>query len=74
MSKFSKQKVMPRYFIIAVALVLVGLAVIAKAAYTMTAEKKWWAEVANNQINTADSIKLRQYPQLRRSATGRQYS
>ena len=58
MSKFSKQKVMPRYFIIAVALVLVGLAVIAKAAYTMTAEKKWWAEVANNQINTADSIKL----------------
>ena len=40
MSKFSKQKVMPRYFIIAVALVLVGIAVIAKAAYTMTAEKE----------------------------------
>ena len=58
MSKFSKQKVMPRYFIIAVALVLVGLAVIAKAAYTMTAEKEWWAAVANNQVNLADSIKL----------------
>ncbi|MCR4957233.1 MAG: transpeptidase family protein [Prevotella sp.] len=58
MSKFSKQKVMPRYFIVAVALVLVGIAVIAKAAYTMTAEKEWWAEVANNQIKTADSIKL----------------
>ena len=49
---------MPRYFIIAVALVLVGIAVIAKAAYTMTAEKEWWAEVARGQVNMADSIKL----------------
>ena len=57
MSKFSKQKVMPRYFIIAVALVLVGIAVIAKAAYTMTAEKEWWAEVSRSQVNLADSIK-----------------
>lgn len=49
---------MPRYLIAAVALTLVGLAVIAKAAYTMTAEKEWWAAVARNQVNTADSIKL----------------
>ena len=57
MSKFKKDKVMPRYFIVAVALTVAGLAVIAKAAYTMTAEKDYWTAVANNQINLADSIR-----------------
>lgn len=57
MSKFEKKKVMPRYFMVAVVLALTGVAVIAKAAYTMTAEKEWWAEVAKLQVHTADSIK-----------------
>lgn len=48
---------MPRYLVVAVLLALVGVAVIAKAAYTMTAERQWWLEVQKNQINTADSIK-----------------
>ncbi len=57
MSKFVKEKVMPRYFAVAVLLALVGIAIIAKAAYTMTAGKEYWQAVAENQVNTADSIK-----------------
>lgn len=48
---------MPRYLIVAVILALVGVAVVVKAAYTMTAEKNWWLEVQRNQTNVADSIK-----------------
>lgn len=57
MSKFVKEKVMPRYLIVAVLLALIGVAVIVKAGYTMTAEKQWWLAVQKNQVNTADSIK-----------------
>ena len=57
MSKFKKDKVMPRYLIVAVILVLVGVAVVVKAGYTMTAKKQWWMEVQKNQTSTADSIK-----------------
>ena len=57
MSKFRKDKVMPRYMFVAVLLALCGVAVIVKAAYTMTAEKQWWLTVQKNQVNTADSIK-----------------
>ena len=57
MSKFKKEKVLPRYLIVATILALAGVAVIVKAAYIMTAEKEWWEEVANNQVNLADSIK-----------------
>ncbi|MCR4603859.1 MAG: transpeptidase family protein [Prevotella sp.] len=57
MSKFSSEKVMPRYLIVAVLLALVGVAIIVKAAYTMTAEKDYWLTVQKNQINVADSIK-----------------
>jgi cell division protein FtsI (penicillin-binding protein 3) len=42
---------------VAVLLALCGVAVIVKAAYTMTAEKQWWLTVQKNQVNTADSIK-----------------
>ncbi len=48
---------MPRYLALAVILTLVGLAVIAKAAYTMTADKDYWLAVANNQVKLVDSIK-----------------
>lgn len=46
MSKFSSEKVMPRYFVIAVALALVGVAVVGKAMYIMTAKKDYWTQVA----------------------------
>ena len=46
MSKFDNNKVMPRYMAIALVLTLVGVAVIGKAFYIMTAQKQYWTEVA----------------------------
>ena len=46
MSKFDNGKVMPRYMAIALVLTLVGVAVIGKAFYIMTAQKQYWTEVA----------------------------
>ena len=57
MSKFKKEKVMPRYLTVAVVLTLIGIAVIAKASYTMTVKKRYWTEVANNQKSDSDSIR-----------------
>ena len=57
MRKFSKEKVLPRYFIVAVLLTLVGVAVIAKAGYTMTAKRSFWETVANNQKSDSDSVR-----------------
>ena len=48
MSKFRNDKVMPRYFAIAVVLTLTGFAVIGKAMYIMTAKKQYWTEVASS--------------------------
>ena len=45
MSKFISNKVMPRYFAISIALTLVGLAIIGKALYIMTAQKDYWTKV-----------------------------
>ena len=45
MSKFNNSKVMPRYFAIAVVLTLVGIAILVKTLYIMTAEKEYWAIV-----------------------------
>ena len=47
MSKFSNDKVMPRYMMIALVLTLVGVAVIGKAFYIMTVKKQYWTEVAD---------------------------
>ena len=47
---------MPRYLLIAVMLTLVGVAVIGKASYIMTAKKSYWATVANRQQSMDDSI------------------
>ena len=46
MSKFDSDKVMPRYFAIAVVLTLLGIAIIGRAMYIMTAKKDYWNEVA----------------------------
>lgn len=57
MSKFEKDKVMPRYFLIAIVLTLLGIAVIGKAMYIMTAEKQYWTDVASRL--KADSIDVK---------------
>jgi len=46
MSKFETNKIMPRYLVIAIVLTLVGLAIVGKALYLMTAKKEYWTEVA----------------------------
>ena len=57
MSKFSRDKVMPRYFAIAVVLTFLGLAVIAKAMYIMTAKKDYWTQVASRLKRDSVSVK-----------------
>ncbi len=47
MSKFSSDKVMPRYYFIIAAMTVVGLIIVGKAAYIMTAEKDYWTKVAS---------------------------
>ena len=57
MSKFSTDKVMPRYFAIAVVLTLVGFAIIGKAMYIMTAKKTYWTQVASRLKRDSVSVK-----------------
>ena len=57
MSKFSNDKVMPRYMAIAVVLTLIGIAVIGKAFYIMTAKKQYWTEVADRLKRDSVSVK-----------------
>ena len=57
MSKFSNEKVMPRYMAIAVILTLVGIAVIGKALYIMTAKKQYWTAVADRLKRDSVSVK-----------------
>lgn len=57
MSKFKKDKVLPRYIAIVVLLTLVGVAVVFKAFYTMTAKKTYWETVANRQKSDSDSVR-----------------
>ena len=47
MSKFKSDKVMPRYFAIAVVMTLIGFAIVGKALYIMTAKKQYWSDVAS---------------------------
>ena len=57
MSKFKSDKVLPRYLAVAVLLTLIGVAVIIKAGYTMTAKKSYWETVANRQKSDSDSVR-----------------
>ena len=43
---FPAKKITPRYFVIVVLLICVGIAVIVKSAYIMTVEKDFWVEVS----------------------------
>ena len=57
MSKFKTDKVMPRYFAIAVALTLIGFAVVGKAMYIMTVKKDYWTQVADRLKRDSVSVK-----------------
>jgi cell division protein FtsI (penicillin-binding protein 3) len=57
MSKFDSEKVMPRYFVIAVVLTVIGVAVLGKALYIMTAKKEYWTEVADRLKRDSVSVK-----------------
>ena len=57
MSKFKSDKVMHRYFAIAVVLTLIGFAVVCKAMYIMTAKKDYWTQVADRLKRDSVSVK-----------------
>ncbi|MDE6353990.1 MAG: transpeptidase family protein [Prevotella sp.] len=57
MSKFDNDKVMPRYFVIAVVLTMMGVAVLGRTVYIMTAKKSYWMEVAARQKSDSVSVK-----------------
>ena len=57
MSKFENDKVMPRYFILAVVLTTIGFTVVGKAAYIMTAKKDYWEKVASRQKRDSVTVK-----------------
>ena len=57
MSKFSTDKVMPRYFAITIVLTLIGFAIIGKALYIMTAKKTYWTQVASRLKRDSVSVK-----------------
>ena len=57
MSKFTNEKVMPRYMAIAIVLTLIGCAVIGKALYIMTAKKQYWTDVADRLKRDSVSVK-----------------
>ena len=57
MSKFNKDKVLPRYLFVAVLLTMIGMAVIVKAGYTMTANKNYWEVVADGLKSDSDSVR-----------------
>ena len=48
---------MPRYFAIAVVLTFIGLAIIGKALYIMTAKKTYWTQVASRLKRDSVSVK-----------------
>lgn len=56
MSKFNSNKVMPRYFAIAVVLTVIGLAIVGKALYIMTAKKTYWTTVASRLVREDDTV------------------
>ena len=57
MSTFNKNKVMPRYFFISVALTLVGIAIVVKALYIMTAKQQYWEIVASQMKHDSIPVK-----------------
>lgn len=57
MSKFENKKVMPRYIVIVVVLMLTGFAIVGKAFYIMTVKKDYWNEVASRLKRDSVDVK-----------------
>ncbi len=57
MSKFNSNKVMPRYFAVAVVLTLVGVAIVVKTLYIMTAKKEYWTAVQDQLKHDSIPVK-----------------
>ena len=57
MSRFNSDKVMPRYFAIAVVFTFIGFAIVGKAMYIMTAKKDYWTQVASRLKRDSVSVK-----------------
>ena len=57
MSKFNNKKILPRYKIIAYFIVLVSLAVLAKAAYIGTVKRDYWMAVADRLKKDSVEVK-----------------
>ncbi len=57
MSRFNSEKVMPRYFAIAVVFTFIGFAIVGKAMYIMTAKKDYWTQVASRLKRDSVSVK-----------------
>ncbi len=57
MSKFNRDKVLPRYFAIALVLTLIGIAIVAKAFVIMTTQKEYWTQVADRLKRDSVSVK-----------------
>lgn len=57
MSKFNKDKVMQRYMLVAILLTVIGIVVVGKAGYTMTAKRGYWEQVANRLKSDSDSVR-----------------
>ncbi|MGG6550207.1 UNVERIFIED_CONTAM: hypothetical protein NY100_32885, partial [Prevotella sp. 15_C9] len=49
MSKFNNGKIIPRYSVIAIVMVLCSISILGKAVYTMTVKRNYWLEVSEKQ-------------------------
>ena len=61
MSRFNNDKVMPRYFAIAVVLTLIGFIIVGKALYIMTARKSYWMTVQEKLEQALARLYLTQF-------------
>ena len=57
MSKFEYKKVMPRYRLIAIVVVLIAIAIVGRAGYLMTVEHDYWMKVADRVKRDSVSVK-----------------
>ena len=57
MSKFNHKKILPRYKIIAYCIVLISIAVLAKAAYIGTVKRDYWMKVASRLKKDSVDVK-----------------
>ena len=56
-SLFDRKKIIPRFKLIGYAVVIIGFAIIAKVAYTATAEREYWTQVAERLKRDSVEVK-----------------